>query len=151
MTIRNLVASIMFLTTLQLSPAKAADVLLQAVAVALTGSDSHEVVATNRTACAFDLKSEFVNPNRTLVERFYFNRIDVARTTFSIYQNSYSQWLQLDIHGYGDFAETIAGGSESLEMGTITYRKIFTSEADRVKRAWNYIYSHGCKSAASPF
>jgi hypothetical protein len=148
------------------SQAYATDPIITAISFAITGTDSSDVVALDRSNCIFDIQIhhkpstvEFfhgLNRNLASATRYYMNNIDLSRVTVQAYHNSYGeQWLNEEIHGEGTVYEGI--GTQNGRAGQVLYQdsqttlRLNTSEIERVKRAWNYIYSHGCHGAKASF
>jgi hypothetical protein len=141
------------------------DLLLRAVGFALTGSNDADVeVIGDRAGCVFAIKNQVFRLNNV-----YADRIKI--------QASQRQWLgvleqRVTVELHGDeivFEETVEppkdDGSELLremrakspsmfEPHHYTYTRyeffLSTNDHDGVKRAWQYIYSHGCAGKRVP-
>jgi hypothetical protein len=131
--------------------ANAADTLLEAVNFVLTGKDLGDIRIADRAGCVFERTSTY-NGQTLLTERYYLNNVDLSRVTlrgpltdgFDVYH-----WIVENIRGRGVIYEyTNHGGThqESEWSGNLQ-----TVELARVQRAWRYIYTHGCRSAASAY
>jgi phenylpropionate dioxygenase-like ring-hydroxylating dioxygenase large terminal subunit len=143
-----------------------ADVLLRAVGFALTGSDDADPkVIGNRANCVFAIKNNV----------YHLNNVHYDRIRFKAWQRQSSYGLEksITVELHGDdvvFEETIKPvWGEGLDPDSIqrlqavrpdffqshhyTYRqlRLDTGDMDRVKGAWQYIYSHGCTGKKSPF
>jgi hypothetical protein len=141
------------------------DLLMRAVGFALTGSNDADVkVIGDRAGCVFAIKNQVFRLNNV-----YADRIKI--------QASQRQWLgvleqrvAVELHGDEIVCEETVeppkdDGSELLrEMRakspsmfephhyTYTGYEFFlsTNDHDGVKRAWQYIYSHGCAGKRVP-
>jgi hypothetical protein len=141
------------------------DLLMRAVGFALTGSNDADVeVIGDRAGCVFAIKNQVFRLNNV-----YADRIKI--------QASQRQWLgvleqRVTVELHGDeivFEETVEppkdDGSELLremrakspsmfEPHHYTYTRyeffLSTNDHDGVKRAWQYIYSHGCAGKRVP-
>jgi hypothetical protein len=151
----------LFLFGLMFYPAAALaepDVLLQAVSFAITGSDASKVVAINRQQCIFKVENY----------AYHLNRIYTDRITFQ----SKKDRVWVEIHGKTNVVDlwdppaAKDDGSERMREMKASMPEVFlpttqsladytievvTTETDRLKRAWEYIYANGCKGMTSPF
>lgn len=127
-------------------PAHAADTLLQAVTFALTGSDIGNVSLVDRSNCIYDVAIR----NSSNVMRYHLNNIDLRRATVLPYHNRFNEWTQVELRGPGVIYEFIQDGRPTSSESQASMH-LGTSEAERVKRAWSYIYTHGCRYSPSPF
>jgi hypothetical protein len=137
------------------------DVLVQAVSFAITGSDASPVVSVDRQHCIFR-----VNSNTYYLDNIYTNRIAIRNL-----KNQLGQfWSVVEIHGKEKvvdianhpvqeprvltealknyYRELYDANSTSVSDHTI---RVDTHESDRLVKAWQYIYAHGCKGMTSPF
>jgi hypothetical protein len=152
----------LFLFGLMLCPTASlaeSDVLLQAVSFAITGSDASKVVAINQRQCIFKVN------NYT----YYFDRIYTDRITF---QNIKKDRVWIEIHGKANVidlwdppAAKDDGSAKMRELKTFSPEvfqptaqsfadytvEVWTTELERLKRAWEYIYANGCTGITSPF
>jgi len=141
------------------------DVLLRAVGFALTGRDDAEPkVIGNRADCVFAIKNDVYHLNNV-----YYDRIRYKEWQR---QSSYGLEKSITVELHGDdvvFEEETTKPVWGLDPDSIqrlqvvrpdffqshhyTYRqlRLDTDDMDRVKRAWQYIYSHGCTGKRSPF
>jgi hypothetical protein len=138
---------------------------MRAVGFALTGSNDADVrVIGDRAGCVFAIKNEVFRLNNV-----YADRIKI--------QGSQRQWLgvleqrvTVELHGdeivYEGTVEPPKGdGSELLRQMRVESPSMFephhysytryelflsTNDQDGVKRAWQYIYSHGCTGKGVP-
>jgi hypothetical protein len=141
------------------------DVFMRAVGFALTGSDDAEPKAIDRGKCIFAIKRNV----------FHLNNIHSDRLTFQGWERKQpwglEQWVTVGLHGDDVvFEETTEppkdDGSEVMRQLRAASPDMFkphhysykeheihldTGDQERVKRAWVYIYSHGCVGKQSPF
>jgi hypothetical protein len=138
------------------------DVLLQAVSFAVTGSDAANVAVIDRKQCVFRVGSE----------TYHFNHIYTDRISFQTMKDKISVWTNVNIHGTTTVVETYSEGMKFMgtEMdyammaknpnffdrsrtdNSVDYTiRVETNETDRLVRAWQYIFAHGCKGMKSPF
>ena len=132
----------------------ASDPLVAAVTFALTGSDVGEVTVVNRADCIFDVHSVWGERKNTA--RFFLNVIDPIRITANAYHNQIGQnWIMMSIAGEGVVLErsSLLPGQSFVEPTRFSHEtiRLETSELNRLTRAWQYIYSHGCTGKRSAF
>jgi hypothetical protein len=141
------------------------DLLMRAVGFALTGSNDADLrVIGDRTGCVFAIKNEIFRLNNVYADRIKIRRLQ-------------RQWLgvleqQVTVELYGDdiiFEETVEppkdDGSELTRQMRVQSPSMFephhysytrhelrlgTNDEDRVKAAWEYVYSNGCTSKRAP-
>jgi hypothetical protein len=139
------------------------DVFMRMVALALTGSDNADTkVISNRGDCVFAVNNELFRLNNV-----YNDRINIR--TFQPRRGDPTVWITLTLQGDGTvFEQTIEppkdDGSETMRKIRAEYPDFFrarhytytqyelhftTNDQDKVKRAWQYIYSHGCTGKQS--
>jgi hypothetical protein len=139
------------------------DVFMRTVGFALTGSDDADPkVIGDRAKCVFAINNDI----------FRLNNVHTDRITIQGWQRQQGleQWVTVEL--YGDdvvFEETTEplkdDGSETIRQLRAAMPDAFTSHhntykehelhlttnnQDRVKTAWQYIYSHGCTGKQSP-
>jgi hypothetical protein len=130
------------------------DVLLKAVAFALTGSDGGHVTAVDWDQCVF--RVEQVNFSET----YHLNNIDPTRLRFEQSKSTtqyadISYFVEVSLFGKGTVYEFLSpfedkGGAPLMQGGVASYQlHLPTREYQRVVEAWKYIYSHGCKGKIS--
>jgi hypothetical protein len=132
--------------------AHAADTLLEAVTFVLTGKDIGDIRIVDRAGCIFERTSFSSRQSPVLTERYYLNNVDLSRVTlrgpltdgFNFYH-----WIDENIRGQGVVYEYTnqSGTHQQSEFSP----NLQTAELGRVQRAWRYIYTHGCRSAASAY
>lgn len=149
-----------------------ADILLQAVAFALTGNDSAAVQIIDREACVFQISRDDTR------KVFFLNNVQVDRISIWDYTTKmpHNSYVIVELHGSENFYEShgttflnkgdlhpdIAKMMKRNDPGIFKPKEYFnqsnqhsfrisTSEADRVIRAWKYIYENGCTGTRSPF
>jgi hypothetical protein len=139
------------------------DVLMRMVGLALTGSVSADTkVIGDRANCVFAIKDELYRLNNV-----YTDRINIR--TFQPRAGDQSAWITLTLEGDEIvFEQSIEppkdDGSETMRKMRVEYPDFFrtrhytytqyelhltTNDQDKVKRAWQYIYSHGCTGKQS--
>jgi hypothetical protein len=118
---------------------------MRAVGFALTGRDDAEPKAIDRANCVFAYKDDV----------FYLNNVQTDR--IKIQENPFGGVINVDLHGDDIVVEhgvvsTDPNRENRKEYDLKEYHLILkTDELDRMKRAWRYIYSHGCAGKKSPF
>jgi hypothetical protein len=144
------------------------DVFMRAVGFALTGSDDAEPKAVgDRTKCVFAIKNGV----------YRLNNVHTDRVTIQGWQRwdkllgALKQWVTVRLHGDDAVFEEDTeppkdDGSELMRQlraanpdwsksHHYSYKEhelhLTTNDQDRVKRAWDYIYAHGCIGKKSPF
>jgi hypothetical protein len=140
-----------------------ADVLMRAVGFALTGSDDAQPQTIDRASCVFAYKNDV----------FHLNNVHVDSINMQGWENGFhDKWINVDLHGddvvvehttepmSDDVARLMGPGYRQThpEAFVSHYEKhkeyqlrLTTGDLDRVKRAWQYIYTHGCIGKKSPF
>jgi hypothetical protein len=141
------------------------DVFLRALGFALTGSDDAEPTAIDRSNCVFK-----VNDNIFRLNNIHTDRIKIQswqRNTTS----GVEKWTDVSLHGDDTVYETTSKGAtddgseytkqlkqkmpdlfKSHHYTAKEYNlRLETEDQDRVTRAWNYVYNHGCVGKKSPF
>jgi hypothetical protein len=140
------------------------DALMRVVGFALTGSDNADTkVIGDRANCVFAIKNELFRLNNV-----YTDRINIR--TFRPRAGDPRTWITVMLQGDEIvFEQTIEppkdDGSETMRQMRAEYPDIFrprhytyreydlhlsTNDQNEVKRAWQYIYSHGCTGKQSP-
>ena len=129
---------------------------MRAVSFALTGDDADPKVIGDRTNCVF------------AIDLFRLNNVQTDRITIQGWHRQRAwgpeQWVTVRLHGDDVvFEETIEppkdDGSELVRQMRESSPELFkshhytyveyelhlmTTDQDRVKRAWQYIYGNGC-------
>jgi hypothetical protein len=144
------------------------DVFLQAVGFALTANDNTKVAAVDRKNCVFRVGFHDV---------FHLNNVHIDRVVFEpwVQRDRISgerRYLKIMLHRSDTVLERIDRVDESqmsaenlralrqidpnafkdsVSSFNETTLELDTTETDRVKRAWTYIYSNGCIGKKSPF
>jgi hypothetical protein len=125
------------------------DPFLEAVAFALTGDDNAKVQVIVRANCVFGIKNEV----------FRLNNVHIDRVTTAEVSWQGLKHLEVELHGRPRRRKGIAHAkkddpaafqrrhTKSNEHKIVMY----TTERERVIRAWQYLYAHGCSGAKSPF
>jgi len=140
------------------------DVFMRTVGFALTGSDNADLkVIGDRAKCVFAIKNDI----------FRLNNVHTDRITIQGWQRQQGleQWVTVELHGddvvfeetteplKDDGSETIRQLRAAMPDAFTSHHNIYkehelhltTSDQDRVKTAWRYIYSHGCTGKQSHF
>jgi len=133
------------------------DVFMRTVGFALTGSDdAAPKVIGNRAKYVFAINNDI----------FHLNNVHIDRLAIQGWQRQQGleQWVTVDLYGddivFEDTTEPLKDdGSETIRQlrtampdlfmphhNTYTEHELHlrTNNQDRVKTAWQYIYSHGC-------
>jgi hypothetical protein len=157
------------------------DTLLKAVGFALTGSDDAKVRVIKRADCVFEIVHPNVLPNSGGIsaEVFHLNNVHVERIAIQgrVQKNTFGETrtVTVDLHGEDVMYEEIReagntrgvpneiledirrspGGPEwfvkHVNKSNGAKLTLYTSETERVERAWQYIYANGCVGKKSPF
>jgi hypothetical protein len=139
------------------------DVFMRAAGFALTGSDDAEPKAVDRANCIFQIGKT----------TFHLNNVHVDRLLFRPWKAAVGEerWVTVDLHGdatvYEETTEPLKDdGSSALdylrEHDPEAFKphhrvhkehqlRLDTADIDRVKRAWVYLYGHGCNGKKSAF
>jgi hypothetical protein len=126
------------------------DVFMRAVGFAFSGRDDWEPKVVDRTNCIFEYQDDV----------FYLNNVQVDRISIQGWENKSVPGMSLIIVGlHGDDIVAEHGVVSTDPTDPKAHRqnrkeyelRLKTGEVDRVKRAWEYIYSHGCVGKKSPF
>jgi hypothetical protein len=133
------------------------------VGFALTGSDNADTkVIGDRANCVFAIKTELFRLNNVYTDYINFR-------TFQPLAGDPTTWITITLHGNEIvFEDTIEppkdDGSETMRQMRAEHPDLFrtrhytyteydlhltTKNQDEVKRAWQYIYSHGCTGKKS--
>jgi hypothetical protein len=140
------------------------DLLIHMVALALTGSDNEAPkMIGDRANCVFAFKNDLYRLNNV-----YNDRINIR--TFQPRAGSPGTWITITLQGDETvFEQTVEplkddGSKLMLELRKenpdifqphhYTYTEyelhLTTENQDAVKRAWQYVYHHGCTGKKSP-
>jgi hypothetical protein len=135
------------------------DSLMRALGFALTGSDDADLKVIDRANCVFAIKNELFRLNNVYTDRL---KIQVRQQQQRL--GVLGQSVTVDLHGDEIiFEETVEppkdDGSELTRQMRAESPEMFkphhyaytryelylaTKDQDGVKRAWQYVYSHGC-------
>jgi hypothetical protein len=148
------------------------EVLLRAVGFGVTGSDDAKVEVIDASNCVFRVKTEVFHLNNVQVDRL---QVQSWKATNAFGERHY---VTVALHGDATVYEKtdapllVERSSDNANMKeferlmrksqpdafkpsrTVSNERtleLATSEYDRVVRAWQYIYSHGCNGSKSPF
>lgn len=117
---------------------------------ALTGRDNGEVQPVERANCVFKLHGQVFRLNNVQVDRlvvqdrFSFVKVELHGGGVPVYENLRPGGM------FEDAGFRLPGGIQPIISNEHTL-SFETSEPDRVRRAWQYVYSHGCVGQKSPF
>ena len=134
------------------------DVFMRTVGFALTGSDNTDLKAIDRASCVFAVKNELFRLNNVYTDRIKIQ--ERQRQSFGALE----QWVTVTLQGDEIvFEKTVEpppdDGSELMRQMRVQSPRMFephhysytlhelhlpTNDQDGVKRAWQYVYSHGC-------
>jgi len=142
------------------------DVFMRAVGFALTGSDDADPKSIgDRSKCVFAIKNNI----------YHLNNVHVDRIAIQGWQRKQAwgveEWVTVGLHGDDIVFEEITdppndNGSDAMRQMRTSMPEMFkphhytykehelhldTNDQDRVKRAWEYVYAHGCIGSKSPF
>ncbi|MGC2076417.1 MAG: hypothetical protein WA728_10375 [Xanthobacteraceae bacterium] len=141
------------------------DMLIRMVGLALTGgNDLDAKVIGDRTNCVFAIKNDLFRLNNV-----YADRINVR--TYQPHAGNPRTWITLTLQGDETVFEQTLGptfkdddsklmrelrteDADIFQPRHYTYTEyelhLTTDNQDGVKKAWQYIYSHGCTGKQSP-
>jgi hypothetical protein len=144
------------------------DAFLNAVAFVLTGSDATPIRVVDQANCVF-----MVNPKtekgRVVGEVFHFNNVQTDRISIQPWKDIAARWVQVDLRGSStiyeytgaydvDTTNPLTREQQEKLQSLVRPRqsasftlKLYTTETDRIVRAWQYIYTNGCKGSRSAF
>jgi len=152
--------------------------LLQAVTFALTGGDNESNVSFNLRSCDATVVGSPNITGHTQTLTFHLNEIFVDRINIKKMRSQVAEWIEMSLNGAKPvveeadiynrkdfdpgFEEAIRKGGENVAAFLAEQHNsfkssynyvltLYTPEADRLVRAWKYIYSHGCTGQRSPF
>jgi hypothetical protein len=141
-----------------------ADEFMRAVEFALTGSDHAEPkVIGHRGNCVFAIGNEVFRLNNVYVDRIkiqvsqkqWLGRLE-QRVTVAVHSDDIVFETTLDPpHDDSELMRHMRVESPDLfKPQRLTYTEyelhLATNDQDRVKTAWQYVYSHGCTGKRSP-
>jgi hypothetical protein len=152
-----LIAFLLACGAAQATPEIGDGTLLKAINFALTGSDYIKYAFTERRSCVVSWTRPSVDPKILAVETFHINNIDASRVRFQKIkkadQFSAEDFVRVELHGESVIQEN--GFIPPVENVFMRFNDLqldlHTNEMDRLMRAWQYIYAHGCKSGQSSF
>jgi hypothetical protein len=128
---------------------------MRAVGFALTGSDDAQPKAIDRAKCVFAIGDNIYRLNNVHTDRLKFQGWQQRMGAYLM------QWITVELHGDDIvFEQTTKPLFDDVSNYTrvphhYTYKQtelhLDTGDQDRVMRAWQYLYSHGCIGKQSPF
>jgi hypothetical protein len=139
------------------------DLFMRAVGFALTGTDDVDVKVIDRISCVFAIKNEVFRLNNVYADRI---KIQGSQTRLGVPgQRVTVELLGSEVVFEKNVEPPRDDGSEVMRQMrvqspslfephhyTYTQHELFlaTNDQDRVKTAWQYIYSHGCTGKRVP-
>ena len=124
---------------------------LKALAFLLYGKEAREVLFSDRRNCVVTRK-DVASKDGHWKELLYLNNVDRERSTIRVAARSgrpSEQIVEIVLRGESVFEETsLPSDKHSISEYVIV---LGTDEIDRVGRAWDYVYSHGCTTRKSSF
>lgn len=142
---------------------------MNAVAFALTGSDGSPVRVVDQANCVFMINAKNEGGHFT-GEVFHLNNVQVDRISIQPWHNIAGPWVQVELRGAATVYEftgsynvdttnpVMSREQQEQLQGLVRPRrsnsftlKLYTTESDRVVRAYQYIYQNGCKGSRSAF
>jgi len=142
---------------------------MNAVAFALTGSDTAAVRVIDQANCVFMINAK-IEGGRLVGEVFHLNNVQTDRISVQPWQNIAGRWVEVALRGssivyeYTGAYEIDSASSVMTKEQQETFQemvrprrsdsfviKLYTTETDRITRAYQYIYSNGCKGSKSAF
>lgn len=161
------------------APTAAADTLSQAVSFAITGTDDAKVRAIDAKDCVYAVDEATYRLNNIHVDRIALKSWTEQSVVAGVARER--PFVTVELHGDKTIYETVTVTPASTDEEGLTpdmvhefkkhdpnffkpqpkrtertalkqaHLKLWTSELDRVKRAWEYIYANGCTGKKSPF
>jgi hypothetical protein len=126
------------------------------VSYLLTGDDLGNIRIVDRARCIVEVRHHIWPGTPDLVSRIYLNNVDRTRSgiqavsdvprnrvDISLRGKSVVDYLARPAFKFGQ-REMPEAPAHSVSEDTIT---LYTDEVARVRSAWDYIYSHGCRGA----
>lgn len=145
------------------------DVFQQALAFALTGSDTSPVETIDAQQCVFMTNAASVD-GAMVGDVFHLNNVQLDRVRIGVRVMLTTTQTEVSLYGASTVyeytgpydinpASTIVTPKEQELLQSFTRPrkadsfvvKLPTSDIERVGRAWNYIYQHGCTGTKSLF
>ena len=131
-----------------------------ALAYLLTGDDLGKIRVVDRARCIVEVRYRIWPNTPELVSIIYLNNVDRTRSSIQAISDVPRNRVDITLRGeslvdylarpafklgHGEFPEAPA---HSASEDTIT---LYTDEVARVRHAWDYIYSHGCRGLKGSF
>ena len=142
------------------------EVFLNALAYLLTGDDLGKITVLDRSKCVVQLRQPTLPPAPDFITILHLNNVDRTRSAIRAVPYEHPPKVQITLRGEGvaeyparpifktdtaDGKTFVSPGAPGSSSSTHTIILYGTNETARLRRAWNYIYSHGCKGLQSSF
>jgi predicted aspartyl protease len=118
---------------------------LKALAYLVTGSeDSGEIKVVDRAECIVEVQPKSSAPAASAPDqamRLHFNNVDRSRSEIRMTTDAPPR-VEVTLRGVAVAENPGHPESKAVAVHTIVLQ---TAEYDRVRSAWSYIYSHGCR------
>lgn len=126
------------------------------LAYLLTGDELGKIRVLDRTQCIVEVRHRIWPDTPDLVSVIHMNNVDRVRSSIEAINDVPSNRVDITLRGKGvvDYLarpsfklgqrEVPAKPAHSASEDVIT---LYTDEVERVRRAWDYIYSHGCRGS----
>jgi gag-polyprotein putative aspartyl protease len=136
------------------------NVFRNALAYLLTGDDLGKITVVNRARCIVEIRHRIWPNTPDLVSLIYLNNVDRTRSSIQAISDVPRNRVDITLRGESvvdylarpafKFGERVFpdAPAHSASEDTIT---LYTDEVARVRRAWDYIYSHGCRGLKGSF
>jgi len=142
------------LSTPTVMSTKPDDVFQRTVAYLLTGDELGEIKSLNRRNCVIETPHRIWPNAPDLVEVIHLDNVDRARSSIRSFSDVPKNRVDITLSGERvvDYlarpaykAGKLEGPGEPAHSSSEDTISLYTDEYARVLRAWEYIYSHGCK------
>jgi hypothetical protein len=132
--------------------------LHESITYLLTGDDSGSVRAVHGTQCTVEVRHRVWPDAPELVSVIHLNNVDRDLSSIQAFQDVPKNRVDITLRGntvvdylarpaFTHGAQKIPpAAAHSVSETTIT---LYTDDVSRVRDAWDYIYSHGCKGSDS--
>ncbi len=136
------------------------DLFRSSLAYLLTGDDLGKIRVVDRTQCIVEVRHRVWPDAPDLVSLIHLNNVDRTRSSIQAISDVPKNRVDITLRGESvvdylakpafklgqrEFPEQPAH-SASVDMITL-----YTDEVERVRRAWDYIYSHGCSGSKASY
>ena len=136
------------------------DLFRSSLAYLLTGDDLGRIRVLDRAQCIVEVRHRIWPDAPDLVSLIHLNNVDRTRSSIQAISDVPKNRVDITLRGESvvdylakpafklgqrEFPEQPAH-SASVDMITL-----YTDEVERVRRAWDYVYSHGCSGFKASF